>query len=319
MTDGIIQSLKNAYFAVEEQYYTLAETLEDRLSIPIFDSFITPVEKRGIPSFPLVLLFLLLLIGASLFLLLSVYPQESVLNVRVFARAGNVTGDLVDGATVEYFSDGGLLNVSLTRRGRSELYDLPASTLAIRVSKKGFLNASVRADPASDRNVRIDLLCSDPKVCQDILRWAAAALASPDPKAGSAFRTGIGFNRQNRPFNTTATLDFSDADPESDVGRLVILARDPDGNPIDATATVFDYQTSETIDTVDLMGGSGILPGLSTNRVVFVNAYANGYLPYEGVSQFFAICGGTNKLKIVFTVPYGVSAACPYGETCGWV
>ncbi|MFA6048561.1 MAG: carboxypeptidase-like regulatory domain-containing protein [Candidatus Micrarchaeia archaeon] len=93
---GISDSLKQAYFAVEDQYYAAMDFLDQKVGVPVYNFFIDPIEKNGIPSFPFAAVLLALLVGGAYLLLV---PQNVDYQVTVLDKDRNAIG----GATVTAF------------------------------------------------------------------------------------------------------------------------------------------------------------------------------------------------------------------------
>ena len=45
-------SLKDAYYSIEDSYYSFLDYLQDERGIPVYETFVEPIESRAIPSFP---------------------------------------------------------------------------------------------------------------------------------------------------------------------------------------------------------------------------------------------------------------------------
>ncbi|MFH1246741.1 MAG: hypothetical protein V1644_00005, partial [Candidatus Micrarchaeota archaeon] len=71
---GIQADLLKFYFQVEAKYYEFCDWLEKQ-SVPIYEYFVTPVEKSGYPSFPVAVGVLLILLASVLFAFASLSPQ----------------------------------------------------------------------------------------------------------------------------------------------------------------------------------------------------------------------------------------------------
>ncbi len=75
--------LRKFYNGLEDAYYKFCDDVQLKLKIPIYDLFVTPIETKGIPSFPIFLILLLLLIGGGLFAFYTVNPGMTTAKVSV--------------------------------------------------------------------------------------------------------------------------------------------------------------------------------------------------------------------------------------------
>ncbi|MBS3063294.1 MAG: carboxypeptidase regulatory-like domain-containing protein [Candidatus Diapherotrites archaeon] len=86
--------LKDLYYKLEDAYYGFLDKL-DKAGIPVY-SLIDPIEAQNIPSFPIVLGLLLVVLGvAGWFLLGAVAPGESTLSLSVVDEEGNPLGNAI--------------------------------------------------------------------------------------------------------------------------------------------------------------------------------------------------------------------------------
>ena len=53
--------LKEWYYAIEDKYYDLMDSLEDKMHV--YEWFVNPLEDKGVPSFPVFVLIVLALIA----------------------------------------------------------------------------------------------------------------------------------------------------------------------------------------------------------------------------------------------------------------
>ncbi|MBU1196941.1 hypothetical protein KJ765_00360 [Candidatus Micrarchaeota archaeon] len=125
--------VKGAYESVEEQYYKMAEWLEAH-HIPFARFFLEPFEKRGIPSFPIFALIVLLFFGTVMFVLLGpMLSQSSSVKITVLSEEGKVNGALVELTGTEFERSGETID------GEVEFAGLPkGEKVTIKVSKSGF-------------------------------------------------------------------------------------------------------------------------------------------------------------------------------------
>ncbi|MFH1257991.1 MAG: carboxypeptidase-like regulatory domain-containing protein, partial [Candidatus Micrarchaeota archaeon] len=125
------ESLNELYEKIEDGYYSACDYIEKQLKLPIYESFINPIEDRGIPSFPIVIFLFLLMISGAAFLLLN-SPSTS-LKVIVVSEGENINGASVT------LTSGTLARTIETKDGAAQFNNLPKGKDAkIVVSKQGF-------------------------------------------------------------------------------------------------------------------------------------------------------------------------------------
>jgi hypothetical protein len=63
--------LLRAYFALEGAYYSVADFLDRSLRLPVYKYYITPIERSGVPSFPVTALLIIAVAALAAFLVLQ--------------------------------------------------------------------------------------------------------------------------------------------------------------------------------------------------------------------------------------------------------
>ena len=313
MLGELLKPILQAYFLVEEQYYKLLDVLEERFAVPVYDYFVDPIESRGIPSFLVALLLFLLLVGGSLLVLTAV--QAPNLQVTVYGKLDATHSVLLDGAEVELSDGVTVLSTQKTKKGRVTFQNVPLVTLTVRAHKDGYTPSDSSVNVAEKATIRLELACTDAKTCAKDL---SDPIDNPDD---------IPYKNPNNPYlppeveppypgpeKNQTIIEFCDLDdecnPNSPTGRLLIIARDKDGNPVDGRATVYDAKTNGIIENVDLVQGNGLVPSLAVGRQVYVNVFASGFEPYFGNSTIIPIRPATNKITITLKAGNGIGP-CP--------
>jgi hypothetical protein len=95
---GVKKALKEIYEAGEEGFFGLADDFEGR-DVPVYEKYINPLEKRGVPSFPFttgVSGIVMVMVGLFLYSLL-VSPNTTVVEFRVVDTQNHP----IDGALVQ--------------------------------------------------------------------------------------------------------------------------------------------------------------------------------------------------------------------------
>ncbi len=94
--------LAAAYYSVEDRYYSLLDYLEDERNIPVYEKFVEPIESRAIPSFP-VAIFAVILVLAALFGIAAFLFAPGTATVTVSLVSSN--GGSVNNASITLFLD----------------------------------------------------------------------------------------------------------------------------------------------------------------------------------------------------------------------
>ncbi|MFH1200215.1 MAG: carboxypeptidase-like regulatory domain-containing protein, partial [Candidatus Micrarchaeota archaeon] len=132
---GVLESLKESYFSVEDKYYDAMDYLEHNVGVPVYDYFINPVEGKGIPSMPLAILLFLLAIGGAAFAAMSLFPPTATLTVNVLQA-----GSPIEGVPVTVYLDGKEFKTVQSNADGVALFEkVPVGrTATIRISKESF-------------------------------------------------------------------------------------------------------------------------------------------------------------------------------------
>ncbi len=140
---GIGESLKQAYFAVEDQYYAVMDFFDQKIGLPVYKFFVDPIENNGVPSFPFALLLLALATGGA-FLLLS--PSSVDLSVTVRSAEGVA----IQGATVTAFVGGSEFGTQVSSpKGEAVFKGIPIG------AKIYFAAEAVGFDPATTKDLTV--------------------------------------------------------------------------------------------------------------------------------------------------------------------
>lgn len=121
------------YSKIENAYYALADFVDKKLHLPVYKLFIDPIEKHGIPSFPVFLVVLLAIIGGVALLFSGPVGSTGAFQVTVYAA-----GKPVDGARVAVTGQGIDLE-QMTKKGIASFAGLAIGTkVKITIEKEGF-------------------------------------------------------------------------------------------------------------------------------------------------------------------------------------
>ncbi|MFH1257719.1 MAG: hypothetical protein ABIG96_02000 [Candidatus Micrarchaeota archaeon] len=83
---------RGLYGKLEDSYYGFCDFLQQKAGIPIYDFFITPIETKGMPSFPIFVLLLLLISLGGYFAFLNFAPSSTDLKVTVMKEGIPLSG-----------------------------------------------------------------------------------------------------------------------------------------------------------------------------------------------------------------------------------
>lgn len=124
---------------MEDSWFKLIEKIDTK--IPIYN-FINKIESKGIPTFPLFVIILLLVISIVSYTLFIGFGPTSNLEVVVFDSSGNAVSDAVVSIS---FADESLQNTTNTEG--KVIFSVPSDvTVQIEVAKNGFISESSSVD-----------------------------------------------------------------------------------------------------------------------------------------------------------------------------
>ncbi|MFH1750317.1 MAG: cupredoxin domain-containing protein, partial [Candidatus Micrarchaeota archaeon] len=132
---GLTESLKQFYEGIEESYYNLCDYLQQNLHFPIYDWFVTPIETRGIPSFPFFLALIVLIIGGGIFAYYALSGGATSVKVSV-----EVAGTPAPNIPVSLYIDGKLFKTVKSSKSGIALFEgVPLDRQArILIDEEGF-------------------------------------------------------------------------------------------------------------------------------------------------------------------------------------
>ncbi|PIZ91648.1 hypothetical protein COX85_02670, partial [Candidatus Micrarchaeota archaeon CG_4_10_14_0_2_um_filter_55_9] len=256
------------YSSLEEKWYGFCDSLQEK-GLRVYDWFVDPVERRGIPSFPVALALIVLILGASFLFLTSLaggMPASQAFSVKVLSG-----GQDVDDAYVKvYDSEGNYVTSVKTEKGLAELELEAGKEYELTVSKTGFetVTKTIRTE---DGLLKVELL---PKEVE-----------SGEEEEDFGLLWGE-----------------EDYDSESSTGELTIYARDEDWSPVSGTAYVYDANTNLLIESVRVEN-SGTLYDLELDSVLYVNFEPDDLKKYrkllDGENDPITIDSGLNQKTLL--------------------
>ena len=97
-----LESAREAYLSVEDQYYSFLDYLEDERNIPVYEKFVEPVETRSIPSFPVAIVSVILaFVMLSGIAWLALAPNTATVTINLVSTGGEPVSE----ANVTLFVD----------------------------------------------------------------------------------------------------------------------------------------------------------------------------------------------------------------------
>ncbi|MBI5635975.1 hypothetical protein HY993_03375, partial [Candidatus Micrarchaeota archaeon] len=291
---GIKDAFLNAYFQVEDKYYSLMDYLDSQVKIPVYKYFVTPIESRGVPSFPIAVAACLILLGliASLFSFGASTGGSSSFQVGVYSQDSPLSG-----ADVEVYLGDKLIASGTTAGGKALFEGLPQSALvAVLAKKSGYQPASLDGvDLAEKESARIELNCLL-ESCKSAAFFNKLPVTIVPPKARPG--TPIWPNDPNSPNDSIG--DFCagnevNCDELTNITDIVpghypfsIDVRDSQTRELIAAPVaiaVLDAITGEKLLNTTSTSGLAYFTSLKEGLQVYFTASANGYFPYSGLAE----------------------------------
>ncbi|MFH0714049.1 MAG: hypothetical protein V1722_00210, partial [Candidatus Micrarchaeota archaeon] len=206
---GLLGKLKAFYYKVEDKYYALLDNLHDK-GVDLYKYFVEPIESRGIPSFPVAIALILLVLGGIFFVASSSFiPSSATVTVHV-AGAENST------IPVTIVVDGTDFATKNTVNGVVTFENVPTNKQAVvKISKDGFVPVNQRisfSGAATSVNVRLNSLT--PTTVDFLVTVISAATNSPVRGAVVNFQslsTGVQGSVETQP-DGTAVLKLDSLD-----------------------------------------------------------------------------------------------------------
>ncbi len=292
--EGVKEKLALVYTALEAKYYALMDWLEAK-GLKVYEFFVNPIESRGIPSFPVFVLLVLIVVSLLGFAFYSLFfaPGGKALVVSV----ESVNGKKVDGASVVMLDGSVKVSENSTVGGKAAFVGLPAKLLSLVVSKSGFKKARKEVDlsAAVETEVVKIILACESSACEETY--------------GNATKPALAFEEN---------------------ARLVVNVVDSSsGESVNARVSVYDAVSNVLLTEVSTVSGVAVVSDLEIGSQVYLKAEADGYLAFDGSKSVKTLEAGSNDVEIRM-VPLvekgcakGSSAKCvtedgyPGSKTCG--
>ncbi|MFH1056578.1 MAG: carboxypeptidase-like regulatory domain-containing protein, partial [Candidatus Micrarchaeota archaeon] len=273
------ESPKSFWEKMEDAYYNFCDSLEDK-GIKVYEWFVNPLEDRGIPSLPVAIILLLLLLlglGSAVFGVPGLQGQQYSLSVTV------TDGDKpVSDAKVSLLSGEDLVSALKTKAGKVSFEDLKTGKYSLEVEKTGFELAKETVSIPDQKSVEILLK-----------KKTTSASAGTQPS---------GSNTKNS--NSLDTLDFA-SDSDSSLSLLIFVQNANNSNYIPAHVIVYDKTAGTKLADLDV-GNDGYAEVTSDllreGMIVYADAAANGFVEYYGITSPITLSASlVNSISIKLT------------------
>ncbi len=247
---GIQAELLKLYFSIESGYYSICDSLQKQ-GIPIYEYFVTPVEKRGYPSFPVAILAIILLGGilAAVFLL-PFSASQQIMHVSVRTEAGQP----VSGALVELLSGTNQVLVNATTNSTGEVFLYFSSASKVKVSHSQYNDVTIPLRETQTLNITLRL-----KTNATQAQPSRNQTATPAPQ-----NSGLD--------------DINSFIDEAQFGSVEVhLAEQGSTVPINGVVKAFDFETDNEIKAVASVGGAALFEDLPLNQHVYFASIISGF------------------------------------------
>ena len=274
---------------MEDKWYALCDWLE-KSGVKVYEWYVEPVERRGVPSLILTASILLLLAIFATFLALPQPASETSFLLRVVSE----NGAIVPNAFIKvYDGESEVYSGKTNAGGTLTLASLPAKLLNVTASAAGFKTASKEFDFTALRTGLVSLECASAS-CR-------ARIARPTPRA---FEPPV-----------VPPIEFSPPDcvelgncpqpPQRAASLAVTLRSSATGQIYEGAALVklFEYPGVTIIEEKETEGGIAVFGSVASGKRMTVAAQGDGILPveYGSEEEFYLESGELRKLTLVVT------------------
>lgn len=281
-------SLLRIYFFLEGLYYKFMDFIDKKLRIPVYRFFISPLEERRIPSFPVFVLIVVVVL-AVLFIVLS--PSHGISSNTFVVRVLS-NGSGVENASVVFIGEGNsFLGRVFTDAGGTAAFT--GAALSADVNAGGFDEQKVVLQPGLNV-VSLEAVVSNTSTVQNV---------SPNQQVSfSNASTTLPGNGQRLNGSSSLEVDLF-----------------YDGAPVDGFVTVYDNSTSYVVDSSQTSGGVASFSDFSPNEAVYFSVSGNYSL---SSSPVVVLNNGFNDVQLNVSslsggcVGSGCSVSCSSGSDC---
>jgi hypothetical protein len=149
---GAMDGLRNFYFAMEDKYYGLIDWLGSK-GIPL-NKVVDAIESHNIPSFPIMLILLILIIAGLFFLLSGVIAPQATFSIIVKEAD---TGLAVESADITLIDAAGAKHNAPTDAAGKAVITAAAGQASVSVEKTGFKKFDGKITVAEAKEEKIEL------------------------------------------------------------------------------------------------------------------------------------------------------------------
>ncbi|MCD4740340.1 thrombospondin type 3 repeat-containing protein [archaeon] len=147
--------LDETYAKLEDKYYAFLDGLEKK-GIPIY-SIVDPIEHAGIPSLPLFVGLVILLIGLAWYYMM---PSVGGMQDVTFVITSQADGKFLDGATITAKLEGNEIATATTIQGQATLRNVPSdSEIDLIINKPGCTEYRTTVTPSLKNELKISMQC----------------------------------------------------------------------------------------------------------------------------------------------------------------
>jgi len=232
------ERLLEFYLPLEQRYYSICDSLE-KSGVKVYEFFITPLESRGVPSFPVAAVIVFLLLASILILLFS--SASSASGQGVYVKVTSAGSQPIAGATVELLAvDNSVVFSAVTNSTGEVFFSDRKNALRFNVTAEGY-NSLLR-----------------PIISRVVVQL--------QPRTVAVTR------QPSRP-----ALNFTRIVEEPQFGSFVIRLR-ANNIPVDGLVSAIDAATDTVIQQHSSTRGAALFENLPLNQRVYFTATAAGFV-----------------------------------------
>lgn len=157
---SIVDSLKETYYSVEDKWYKLVDSISEK--VPAFGSIVDAIEDKGIPSFPVAIVLVLLIVIGLFFLLTG--SAASTISLTVLDSSNNP----LETATVIVMQNGATVKEDYTNAEGKISFVLANGTYSIKAVKDNYTSSTKSILVEKDDEDEFVLSLEDTKVTRAV-------------------------------------------------------------------------------------------------------------------------------------------------------
>ncbi|MFA4946306.1 MAG: carboxypeptidase-like regulatory domain-containing protein [Candidatus Micrarchaeia archaeon] len=321
LLEGARERLSGFLGALNERYYSLMDSLQER-GIKVYDWFVNPLEERGIPSLP-VLLVLLLAFVAGAFLAFNPLQSTVALEVSVYSQNEPLAGvpvivSVAGNAATAFTGADGIARFGALPQGADAL---------ITIKETGYGNYEKRLELAPTDGGAVELRANLEAIAKPAITvlvtdssgtpLAGATLSYSSPATGEPVEkqtdasgsVRLEYSQSNEIYSLYVTRDgfvqgrvtcfasgtecVIELEAEADaggeqggalepIGTVVVRVKNAAGEKTEATVALHDANSPAVLASSRTSQGVAVFRGIAAGTSVYVSVQAEGYLNYNG-------------------------------------